>query len=101
VLCRTLFNITEASFPTSFVFLPYKLVKDKEGRLGLESAAAAAVAMKFADCLLHPTDPKKILHFLEKKAVRFLGTSLSLGHGDNKEWTIRRRTKPRNKSIGC
>jgi hypothetical protein len=87
VLCRTLFNITEASFPTSFVFLPYKLVKDEEGRLGLESAEAAAVAMKFADCLLHLTDPKKILHFLEKKAVRFLGTSLSRGQGDNKEWT--------------
>jgi hypothetical protein len=84
VLCRTLFNITESTFPSSFVFLPYKLVKDGEGRLGLESAEAAATAMQFADCLLHLTDAKKILHFLEKKAVRFLGTSL--GCEDGKEW---------------
>ncbi len=78
VVCRTLFNISEASFPSSFVILPYKLVKDSDGRLGLESATAAAVAMKFADCLLHLTDPSKILHFLEKKAIRFNGMSLGI-----------------------
>lgn len=75
-LCRTLFNISETSFPTSFVFLPYKLVKNEEGQLCLESAEAASVAMKFADCLLHITEAKRILHFLEGKAVRSLGTNL-------------------------
>lgn len=83
-LCRSLFNITESSFPSSFVLLPYKLVKDDQGRLGLESAEAAAVAMKFADCLLRITQPKKIMHFLEKKATRFLGTSLRPNNND--EW---------------
>lgn len=78
VLCRTLFNITETSFPTNFVLLPYKLIKDSEGRLGLESPDAAAVAMKFADCLLHLTDPEKILHFLEKKSLRFQTSSLGI-----------------------
>lgn len=78
VLCRTLFNISETLFPTNFIFLPYKLVKDSDGRLGLDSAEAAATAMKFADSLLHLTDPDIILHFLEKKAVRFIGTSLGI-----------------------
>lgn len=84
VVCRTLFNVSETSFPSSFVILPYKLVKDSDGRLGLESAEAAAVAMKFADGLLHLTDPNKILHFLEKKNLRFNGTSL--GIGDSPDW---------------
>lgn len=78
VLCRALFNISETGFPSNFVLLPYKLVRDSEGRLGLESAEAASVAMKFADCLLHLTDPTKILHFLEKKSIRFHGVSLGI-----------------------
>jgi hypothetical protein len=78
VLCRTIFNIHDVSCPTSFVLLPYQLVKDDEGRLGLESAEAAAIAMKFADTLLQLTDPLKVLHFLEKKALRFQGSSLGI-----------------------
>jgi hypothetical protein len=78
VLCRTLFNIAEVGFPSNFVLLPYKLVRDSEGRLGLESAEAASTAMKFADCLLQLTDPTKILHFLEKKSIRFQGVSLGI-----------------------
>eukprot|EP00934_Nitzschia_sp_Nitz4_P004904 Nitzschia sp. Nitz4//scaffold138_size62050//10919//15553//NITZ4_006383-RA/size62050-processed-gene-0.44-mRNA-1//1//CDS//3329535752//4894//frame0 len=77
-LCRTIFNIMEISFPTNFVLLPYKLVKDEDGRLGLESAEAATVAMKFADCLMHLTDAEKVLHFLEKKSLRFNSTSLGV-----------------------
>ena len=77
-LCRTLFNIRDVSYPTSFVLLPYQLIKDSEGRLGLDSAEAAAIAMKFADTLLQLTDPLKILHFLEKKALKFHGTSLGI-----------------------
>lgn len=84
VLCRTLFNIHEVSFPTSFVLLPYQLVKDEEGRLGLESAEAAAIAMKFADTLLQLTDPQKVLHFLEKKVMRYHSTSL--GVESSPEW---------------
>jgi hypothetical protein len=89
-LCRSLFNIRESNFPTSFVFLPYKLVKDSEGRLGLESAEAANIAMQFADCLLHLTDPEILLHFLEKKSVRFLGKSL---RNENKSEWVRAETK--------
>lgn len=75
-LCRSLFNITEAAFPSSFVLLPYKLVKDSEGRLGLESAKAAKVAMKFAESLLTLTSPKNIVQTLDRKVLRFLGHSL-------------------------
>ena len=84
VLCRTLFNIMETKFPTTFVFLPYKLVRDETGRLGLDSPAAAAVAVKFADCLTELTTPERILHFLEKKHLRFVGQSL--GGESDKEW---------------
>jgi hypothetical protein len=75
-LCRTLFNITEAAFPSSFVLLPYKLVKDREGRLGLESAKAAKVAMKFAEFLLILTSPTCIVQTLDRKVMRFLGQGL-------------------------
>ena len=84
VMCRTLFNVKEDKFPTSFVFLPYKLVRDEEGRLGLESPEAAEAAVKFADCLLHLTSPQKIIHFLEKKSLRFAGQSL--GTESEKTW---------------
>jgi hypothetical protein len=83
-MCRTLFNVKEDKFPTSFVFLPYKLVRDGEGRLGLESPKAAEAAIKFADCLLHLTSPEKIIHFLEKKSLRFAGQSL--GTESEKTW---------------
>jgi hypothetical protein len=84
VMCRTLFNVKEDKFPTSFIFLPYKLVRDEEGRLGLESPKAAEAAIKFADCLLHLTSPEKIIHFLEKKSLRFAGQSL--GTESEKTW---------------
>jgi hypothetical protein len=84
VLCRSLFHLNEDKFPTSFVFLPYRLIKDKRGRLGLESAAAAEIALKFSDCLLQLTCPKKIRHYLEKKSIRFLGQSL--GNGNDDSW---------------
>jgi hypothetical protein len=68
-----LFNVQEERFPTSFVLLPYRLIKERNGKLGLESRDAATVAMKFADCLLHLTSPKAISFFLQKKTKRFLG----------------------------
>jgi hypothetical protein len=83
-MCRTLFNVKEDKFPTSFVFLPYKLVRDGEGRLGLESPKAAEAAIKFAECLLHLTSPEKIIHFLEKTSLRFAGQSL--GTESEKTW---------------
>ena len=83
VLCRSLFNIREDGFPTSFIFLPYKLVKDKQGRLGLASPKAAEIAMRFSDCLLELTCPRKIRHFLEKKSIRFLGQSLGIEEDDD------------------
>jgi hypothetical protein len=83
-LCRSLFNVTEGTFPTSFVVLPYKLVKDSEGRLGLDSAKAAAVAMKFADSLLQLTSPQSIIQSLDRKSSRFVGRGLVAD--DNDEW---------------
>jgi hypothetical protein len=75
-LCRKLFNIAETAFPTSFVLLPYKLIKDEHGRLGLDSAKAAKIAMKFADSLLKLTSPTTIIHVLDRKSVRFGGQGL-------------------------
>ena len=76
-LCRTIFNITESAFPTSFVILPYKLVKDQEGRLGLESSNAAKVAMEFADYLSQLTSPKNIVHVLDQKIDHVLGRNIT------------------------
>lgn len=76
-LCRLIFNITETAFPTSFVILPYKLVKDQEGRLGLESSKAAKVAMEFADYLSQLTSPKNIVHVLDQKVDHVLGRNIA------------------------
>ena len=75
-LCRTIFNITETNYPVSFVILPYKLVKDGEGRLGLESSEAAQAAMKFAEFLSDLTTPKYVIDTLDHKACQTLGESL-------------------------
>lgn len=75
-LCRTIFNITETTYPSSFVLLPYKLVKDAEGRLGLESSQAAKVAMKFAEFLSDLTTPKNIIETLDDKIYKTLGEDL-------------------------
>jgi len=75
-LCRTIFNISETDYPTSFVILPYKLVKDTEGRLGLESSEAAQVAMKFAEFLADLTTPKSVIDTLDHKVYQTLGESL-------------------------
>ncbi|KAG7354837.1 hypothetical protein IV203_004193 [Nitzschia inconspicua] len=83
-MCRTLFNISETAFPSSFVLLPYKLVKDKNGRLGLDSAKAAQIAMKFADSLLKLTSTASIIHVLDRKKSRFTGQSLI--DEDNNDW---------------
>lgn len=75
-LCRTIFNITETVYPSSFVLLPYKLVKDAEGRLGLESSQAAKVAMKFAEFLSDLTTPNNIIDTLDDKIYNTLGEDL-------------------------
>jgi hypothetical protein len=75
-LCRTIFNITEAAYPSSFVLLPYKLVKDADGRLGLESSQAAKAAMKFAEFLSDLTTPKSIVDTLDNKICQTLGENL-------------------------
>ena len=75
-LCRTIFNITETTYPSSFVLLPYKLVKDAKGRLGLESSQAAKVAMKFAQFLSDMTTPKVIIDVLDNKVFQTLGKNL-------------------------
>jgi hypothetical protein len=76
VMLRSLFNIREEAFPTSFIILPYRLVKDKDGKLGIENSEAASVAMKFADCLLRLTSPSVINYFLQKKVTRSSGRRL-------------------------
>ncbi|KAL3916241.1 MAG: hypothetical protein SGILL_005267 [Bacillariaceae sp.] len=93
-LCRKLFNVTETAFPTSFVLLPYKLVKDEQGRLGLGSAQSAKIAMKFADSLLKLTSPTTIIHILDRKSTRFTGQSLV--DEDNFEWW---RSQPKQKEL--
>ena len=75
-ICRSIFNITESVYPSSFVILPYKLVKDAEGRLGLESPEAARVAMKFAEFLSALTAPKNIIGTLDQKVEDATGESL-------------------------
>ena len=75
-LCRTIFNIFETNYPTSFVILPYKLVKDNEGRLGLESREAAQVAMKFAEFLSDLTTTNYIIDTLDHKICQTFGENL-------------------------
>ena len=66
-LCRAIFNIKETAFPTSFVLLPYKLVKDQDGNLSLESSKAAKSAMEFANYLSHFTLPENIINVIDQK----------------------------------
>jgi hypothetical protein len=93
-LCRTLFNISETAFPSSFVLLPYKLVKDKYGRLGLDSAQAAQTAMKFADSLLKLTSTASIINVLDRKRTRFTGRSLI--EENNFDWW---KSQPKQKEV--
>ncbi|VEU37607.1 unnamed protein product [Pseudo-nitzschia multistriata] len=75
-LCRTIFHIQEKSYPSSFIILPYKLVQDGKGGLGLESPAAAKIAMEFAGHLSRLTSPKNIVSVLDKKLDEFFGHDL-------------------------
>jgi hypothetical protein len=75
LLCRTLFNVDEDIFPTSFIILPYRLTKDKNGKLGMASAESVTVAMKFAECLLQLTDARSILYFLDAKSKKHYNES--------------------------
>jgi len=75
-LCRTIFHVQETTYPSSFVLLPYKLVKDNKGGLGLESPRAAKVAMEFAGHLSRVTAPKNIVHILDRKIDEFVGCDL-------------------------
>ena len=77
-LCRTIFNIKENSFPTSFIILPYRLTKGKNGKLGMDSAESVTIAMKFAECLLQLTDARSVLYFLDAKAKKHYEQSLYL-----------------------
>jgi hypothetical protein len=76
LFCRTVFNIEVDKFPTSFIILPYRLTKDKNGKLGMASAESVTVAMKFAECLLQLTDARSILCFLDAKAKKHFNESL-------------------------
>jgi len=75
-LCRTIFHIQKTTYPSSFIILPYKLVKDSKGGLGLESSKAAKIAMEFASYLSGLTSPKNIVHVLDEKIDQFLGSDL-------------------------
>jgi len=70
-LAKQVFNVKTSAFPTSFVILPYKLKRNQDGSLSLESAASANTAAKFANLLLEFTQPSKIHHILERKANQF------------------------------
>lgn len=75
-LCRLIFNMSESSFPTSFIILPYKLTIDDKGVLGVESSANVDVALQFADHLLEMTDPRSMLYYLDAKSTQYYGESL-------------------------
>jgi hypothetical protein len=75
LFCRTVFNIEVDKFPASFIILPYRLTKDKNGKLGMASAESVTVAMKFAECLLQLTDARSILCFLDAKSKKHYNES--------------------------
>lgn len=75
LFCRTVFNVEVDKFPTSFIILPYRLTKDKNGKLGMASADSVTVAMKFAECLLQLTDARSILYFLDAKSRKHYNES--------------------------
>eukprot|EP00980_Cylindrotheca_fusiformis_P015824 scaffold4634_cov122-Cylindrotheca_fusiformis.AAC.5 len=83
VVLRSLFNIKEETFPTSFVLLPYKLGKDKGGKFGLENPEAASIALDFADCLLRLTSPSVIGFFLQDKFSQSDGRHSQLENNDS------------------
>lgn len=75
-LCRLVFHVPEMPYPTSFIVLPYKLIKDEDGALRLASPNFTRVATKFAECLLSLTDPRSILYMLDSKSTRHYGQSV-------------------------
>ena len=77
IMCRHLFGIDELDFPTSFILLPYQLIRDVDtGTLGLSSQEDVEKAMRFADCLMDLTQADAIVHLLQQKASRAEGGSL-------------------------
>ena len=75
-LCRLVFNVPDASFPTSFIILPYMLSQEADGSLRLASPESANVAFQFAECLLNLTDPRSILFILDAKSKEHYGQRL-------------------------
>jgi hypothetical protein len=69
LLCRSLFNIKEEAMPTSFVILPYQLAASPDGKTVVASEHFDAVAHTFSASLLHMTDPRSILYFLDMKSI--------------------------------
>jgi hypothetical protein len=72
-LCRLVFNVPDAPFPTSFIILPYMLSREEDGSLRLASPESANVAFQFAECLLNLTDPRSILFILDAKSKQHYG----------------------------
>ena len=81
-LAKQVFNVKTSAFPTSFVILPYKLKRNQDGSLSLESAASANTAAKFANLLLEFTQPRNIHHILERKANQFSERQVEDMHTD-------------------
>ena len=75
-LCRLVFNVPDAPFPTSFIILPYMLSQEADGSLRLASPDSATVAFQFAECLLNLTDPRSILFILDAKSKENYGQGL-------------------------
>jgi hypothetical protein len=93
-LMKKVFNVRENSHPTSFIILPYKLVKGGDGSLTLDTPEAAPVAVKFAKYLLEMTQPTFLKHQLEKKSIQ--RSSYKLPVNEMEEWTL---TEEKNRNI--
>jgi hypothetical protein len=85
-VAKRVFNVKQIGFPTSFVILPYKLRKNEDGSLALESPSSADAAVKFAQVLLDLTQSEKVQHVLEKKAFQCTGRTVPIERED--DWTL-------------
>lgn len=80
-ICRLVFNVTDFSYPTSFVILPYELTLNEDSSLGIKNPDLAPSAVRFADHLLQLTDPRSILYYLDQKSIKYYDFSL---YGDDR-----------------
>ena len=66
-ICRSMFAVTDDSIPTSFVVFPFPIEASDDGNGMLVAERSAALAVKFANFMLHETSPEIVLQCICQK----------------------------------